>query len=81
MPRPFSRNSTVIDTSFNISAIMDRVTEKLSKLNILNQSINQSMNQSMNQSGIAPTITSETNSSTFNICPSFPKCSASIIKF
>jgi hypothetical protein len=50
MPQPFSRNSTVIGTSFNESAIMDRVTEKLSKLNTSNQS----MNQSMNQSGIAP---------------------------
>ena len=50
MPQPFSRNSTVIGTSFNESAIMDRVTEKLSKFNTSNQS----MNQSMNQSGIAP---------------------------
>jgi len=50
MPQPFSRNSTVIGTSFNESAIMDRVTEKLSKLNTSNQS----MNQSMNQSGFAP---------------------------
>jgi hypothetical protein len=50
MPQPFSRNSTVIGTSFKESAIMDRVTEKLSKLNTSNQS----MNQSMNQSGIAP---------------------------
>ena len=50
MPQPFSRNSSVIGTSFNESAIMDRVTEKLSKLNTSNQS----MNQSMNQSGIAP---------------------------
>ncbi len=40
MPQPFSRNSTVIGTSFNESAIMDRVTEKLSKLNTSNQSMN-----------------------------------------
>jgi hypothetical protein len=50
MPQPFSRNSSVIGTSFNESAIMDRVTEKMSRLNTSNQS----MNQSMNQSGMAP---------------------------
>ena len=48
--QPSFGNSTVIGTSFNESAIMDRVTEKLSKLNTSNQS----MNQSMNQSGLAP---------------------------
>ncbi len=33
MPQPFGRNSTVIGTSFNESAIMDKVMEKMSKLN------------------------------------------------
>jgi hypothetical protein len=31
MPQPFSRNSTVIGTSFNESAIMDKVMDKISK--------------------------------------------------
>ena len=56
-PQPFSRNSTVIGTSFNESAIMDKVMEKMSKLNnTSNMSLNQSTNNtSLNQSGIAPT--------------------------
>ncbi len=33
MPQPFSRNSTVIGTSFNEFAIMDRVMDKMSKIN------------------------------------------------
>jgi hypothetical protein len=57
MPQPFSRNSTVIGTSFNESAIMDKVMEKMSKLNnTSNMSLNQSTNNtSLNQSGAAPT--------------------------
>ena len=56
-PQPFSRNSTVIGTSFNESAIMDKVMEKMSRLNtssnsFLNQSTNN--NTSLNQSGAAP---------------------------
>jgi hypothetical protein len=56
-PQPFSRNSTVIGTSFNESAIMDKVMEKMSRLNtssnsFLNQSTNN--NTSINQSGTAP---------------------------
>ena len=51
MPQPFSRNSTVIGTSFNESAIMDRVMEKMSKLNASNQSMNNSV---LNQSTTAP---------------------------
>ena len=51
MPQPFSRNSTVIGTSFNESAIMDRVMEKMSKLNTSNQSMNNSV---LNQSTAAP---------------------------
>jgi hypothetical protein len=55
MPQPFSRNSTVIGTSFNESAIMDRVMEKMSKLNASNQSMNQSINNSvLNQSTAVP---------------------------
>ena len=56
-PQPFSRNSKVIGTSFNESAIMDKVMEKMSRLNtssnsFLNQSTNN--NTSLNQSGTAP---------------------------
>jgi hypothetical protein len=51
MPQPFSRNSTVIGTSFNESAIMDRVMEKMSKLNASNPSMN---NTVLNQSTAAP---------------------------
>ena len=55
--QPFSRNSKVIGTSFNESAIMDKVMEKMSRLNtssnsFLNQSTNN--NTSLNQSGAAP---------------------------
>ncbi len=54
MPQPFSRNSTVIGTSFNESAIMDKVMEKMSKLNNTSN-MNQSMNNTLlNQSGTAP---------------------------
>jgi hypothetical protein len=51
IPQPFSRNSSVIGTSFNESAIMDRVIEKMSKLNATNQSMNNSV---LNQSTAAP---------------------------
>jgi hypothetical protein len=51
MPQPFSRNSSVIGTSFNESDIMDRVMEKMSKLNATNQSMNNSV---LNQSTPAP---------------------------
>jgi hypothetical protein len=51
IPQPFSRNSSVIGTSFNESAIMDRVMEKMSKLNASNQSMNNSV---LNQSTTAP---------------------------
>ena len=55
--QPFSRNSKVIGTSFNESAIMDKVMEKMSRLNtssnsFLNQSTNN--NTTLNQSGAAP---------------------------
>jgi hypothetical protein len=56
-PQPFSRNSTVIRTSFNESAVMDKVMEKMSRLktssnSFLNQSTNN--NTALNQSGAAP---------------------------
>ena len=51
VPQPFSRNSTIIGTSFNESTIMDKVIEKMSKLNTLNQSMNNSI---LNQSTAAP---------------------------
>ena len=56
MSQPFSRNSTVIGTSFNESAIMDRVMEKMSRLNnTSNMSLNQSTNNtSLNQSVSTP---------------------------
>jgi hypothetical protein len=55
MPQPFGKNSTVIGTSFNESAIMDRVMEKMSKLNATSN-MNQSMNNntSLNQSVSTP---------------------------
>ena len=51
MSQPFSRNSTVIGTSFNESSIMDKVLEKMSRLNATNQSMN---NTVLNQSTAAP---------------------------
>ena len=54
MPQPFSRNSTVIGTSFNESSIIDRVAEKMSRLNTSNQSMN---NTVLNQSTAAPAPT------------------------
>jgi hypothetical protein len=56
MSQPFSRNSTVIGTSFNESAIMDKVMEKMSRLNnTSNMSLNQSTNNtSLNQSVATP---------------------------
>jgi hypothetical protein len=51
IPQPFSRNSSVIGTSFNESTIMDKVIEKMSKLNATNQSMNNSV---LNQSTAAP---------------------------
>jgi len=50
MPQPFSRNSTVIGTSFNESAIMDKVMDKISKLNTSSNSfLNQSTNNNTSQ--------------------------------
>jgi hypothetical protein len=56
MSQPFSRNSTVIGTSFNESAILDRVMEKMSGLNkTSNMALNQSTNNtSLNQSVSTP---------------------------
>jgi hypothetical protein len=54
MPQPFSRNSSVIGTSFNESSIIDRVAEKMSRLNSSNQSMN---NTVLNQSTAAPAPT------------------------
>ncbi len=55
MPQPFSRNSSVVGTSFNESSIIDKVTEKIKKLNTSNQSMNQSVNNTvLNQSTAAP---------------------------
>ena len=51
-PQPFSRNSSVIGTTFNESTILDKVIEKMSKLNNSNQSMN---NTVLNQSTAAPT--------------------------
>ena len=51
IPQPFSRNSSVIGTSFNESTIMDKVIEKMSKLNATNQSMNNSV---LNQSTAVP---------------------------
>ena len=52
IPQPFSRNSSVIGTTFNESSLIDRVAEKMSRLNTSNQSMN---NTVLNQSTAAPT--------------------------
>jgi hypothetical protein len=52
IPQPFTRNSSVIGTSFNESTIIDKVAEKMSRLNTSNQSMN---NTVLNQSTAAPT--------------------------
>ena len=51
IPQPFSRNSSIVGTSFNETSIMDKVIEKMSKLNATNQSMNNSV---LNQSTAAP---------------------------
>ena len=51
IPQPFSRNSSIVGTSFNETSIMDKVIEKMSKLNNSNQSMNKSV---LNQSTTAP---------------------------
>ena len=51
IPQPFSRNSSIVGTSFNETSIMDKVIEKMSKLNNSNQSMNNSV---LNQSTAAP---------------------------
>jgi hypothetical protein len=52
IPQPFTRNSSVIGTTFNESSLIDRVAEKMSRLNTSNQSMN---NTVLNQSTTAPT--------------------------
>ena len=51
IPQPFTRNSSVIGTSFNESTIIDKVAEKMSRLNTSNQSMN---NTVLNQSTAVP---------------------------
>ena len=69
-PQKFAGNSTVLGTSFNESAILDRVTEKLSRLNTSNQSMN---NTSLNQSGLAPPqLPARTNIALSTIAPASP---------
>ena len=78
IPQPFSRNSSVIGTSFNESTIIDRVAEKMSRLNTSNQSMN---NTVLNQSTTAPAPTPTRPARTNTALSSFSKCSATIIKF
>ncbi len=54
MPQPFSRNSSVLGTSFNESSLIDRVAGKMSRLNTSNQSMN---NTVLNQSKATPAPT------------------------
>lgn len=56
IPQPFSRNSSIIGTTINDSSIMERVIDKMSRLNSsLNQSSNiNTSNMSINQSRPAP---------------------------
>ena len=51
IPQPFTRNSSVIGTTFNESSLIDRVAEKMSRLNTSNQSMN---NTVLNQSTAVP---------------------------
>ena len=78
MPQPFSRNSTVIGTSFNESAIMDRVIEKMSKLNNSNQSMN---NTVLNQSTTAPARPARTNTVPSTIAPVSPSIGPQSLNF
>jgi len=79
--QPFSRNSSVIGTSFNESAIMDRVTEKLSKLNASNQSMNNTvLNQSTAAPTPAPTRPARTNALS-TIAPASPSIAPQSLNF
>ena len=80
-PQPFQGNSTVIGTSFNESAIMDRVTEKLSKMNTSNQSMN---NTSLNQSSLSPPQLprpARTNTALSTIVPASPSVAPQSLNF
>ena len=81
-PQPFSRNSSVIGTTFNESTILDKVIEKMSKLNNSNQSMN---NTVLNQSTAAPTparpAPARTNPAPSTIAPASPSIAPQSLNF
>ena len=81
-PQPFSRNSSVIGTTFNESTILDKVIEKMSKLNNSNQSMN---NTVLNQSTAAPTparpAPARTNPAPSTIAPASPSVAPQSLNF
>ena len=80
MPQPFTRNSSVIGTTFNESTIMDKVIEKMSKLNNSNQSMN---NTVLNQSTTAPArpAPARTNPAPSTIAPASPSIGPQSLNF
>ena len=81
MPQPFSRNSSVIGTSFNESTIIDKVAEKMSRLNTSNQSMNNTvLNQSTTAPTPAPTRPARTNALS-TIAPASPSIAPQSLNF
>jgi len=83
MPQPFSRNSSVIGTSFNESSIIDRVAEKMSRLNTSNQSMNNTvLNQSTAAPAPAPTPTRPARTTALStIVPASPSVAPQSLNF
>ena len=81
MPQPFSRNSTVIGTSFNESSLIDRVAEKMSRLNTSNQNMNNTvLNQSTAAPAPAPTRPARTQALS-TIAPASPSVAPQSLNF
>ena len=81
MPQPFSRNSSVIGTSFNESTIIDKVAEKMSRLNTSNQNMNNTvLNQSTTAPTPAPTRPARTNALS-TIAPASPSIAPQSLNF
>ena len=79
IPQPFTRNSSVIGTSFNESTIIDKVAEKMSRLNTSNQSMN---NTVLNQSTAAPAPTRPARTQALStIAPASPSIAPQSLNF
>ena len=75
IPQPFTRNSSVIGTTFNESSLIDRVAEKMSRLNTSNQSMN---NTVLNQSTAVPAPTRQARTNALStIAPASPSVALS----